>query len=175
MSREWTGRLQVYTGEGKGKTTAAIGLAVRAAGAGLHVFIGQFLKGMHYSELDALGKLSEFVTVRQYGQDRFVIGTPSDEDIRVAREGLADADIAIRSGEYRVVILDEANVAVALGLFSVDELLAIIAGRPENVEIVVTGRDASAQIIECADLVTEMRVVKHYYDEGVKARRGIEC
>jgi cob(I)alamin adenosyltransferase len=164
----------VYTGDGKGKTTAALGLALRAAGAGLRVFIAQFIKGMHYSELDALERFSDLITIRQYGRGCFIRGEPSEDDRRAAVEGLAEAAGAIRSGQYAVVILDEANVAVHFGLFTIDELLDAIAPRPDCVEVVVTGRRAHPRLLEIADLVTEMREVKHYYTEGLEARRGIE-
>ncbi|HCU34273.1 MAG TPA: cob(I)yrinic acid a,c-diamide adenosyltransferase [Armatimonadetes bacterium] len=172
---EWPrGCIQVYTGDGKGKTTAALGLALRAAGAGLRVFIAQFIKGMHYSELDALERFSDLITIRQYGRGCFIRGEPSEDDRRAAVEGLAEAAGAIRSGQYAVVILDEANVAVHFGLFTIDELLDAIAPRPDCVEVVVTGRRAHPRLLEIADLVTEMREVKHYYTEGLEARRGIE-
>ena len=168
------GCIQVYTGDGKGKTTAAFGLALRAAGAGLRVFIAQFIKGMHYCELDALERFSDLITIRQYGRGCFIRGEPSEEDRRAAVEGLARAAEVIRSGGYDIVILDEANVAVHFGLFTIDDLLDVIASRPEGLEIVVTGRKAHARLIEIADLVTEMQEVKHYYTEGFQARRGIE-
>ena len=168
------GRVQVYTGDGKGKTTAALGLALRAAGAGLRVFIGQFVKGRWCGEHEALAALSERVSVRLFGREKFVCGKPAPEDVPAAKQGLREAGEALASGQYDVVILDEANVAVHLGLFSVDELLAAIEGRAEEVEVVVTGRDAHPRLVERADLVTEMRCVKHYFDQGQKARRGIE-
>ena len=174
-SADWDrGRVQVYTGDGKGKTTAAIGLAVRCAGAGYHVFLAQFVKGMHYCELDALGRLEVLITVRQYGRTHFITGEPEPEDIEAAQAGLADARQAMLSGDYRLVILDEANVATHFGLFPVEDLLALIDARPEGVELVITGRRADPRVIERADLVTEMRCVKHYYDQGLPARRGIE-
>lgn len=166
--------VQVYTGDGKGKTTAALGLALRAAGAGLRVFVAQFIKGMHYSELDALERFSDLITIRQYGRGCFIRGEPSEEDRRAAVEGLAQAAAIISSGEYDIVILDEANVAVHFGLFTIDELLDAIASRPDGVEIVITGRRAHPRLLEIADLVTDMREVKHYYSEGLQARRGIE-
>ena len=168
------GCVQVYTGDGKGKTTAALGLALRAAGAGLHVFIAQFIKGIHSSELDALQRYSDLITIRQYGRGGFIRKEPEPEDIEAAEKGLAEARAAIESGEYDVVILDEANVAVHFGLFGVEELLALLDVRPEQVELVITGRKAPAELIARADLVTEMREVKHYYAAGVAARRGIE-
>ncbi len=168
------GYVQVYTGEGKGKTTAALGLALRAAGAGARVFIAQFAKGMRSSELAALDRLSDLITVKQYGRGGFIRGEPAEEDISAAQEGLAQVKRIVASGEYPLVILDEANIAVYLGLFSVADLLAVVESRPEHVELVITGRRADQRVIDAADLVTEMREVKHYYTEGVPARRGIE-
>jgi len=173
--RSWErGYVHVYTGSGKGKTTAALGLALRAAGAGLRVFFAQFLKSGRYSEIAALERFGDRLTLRQYGRGRFVRGKPATEDAEAARTGLGEACEALLSGEYQVVVLDEANVAVALGLFPVDELLEIVACKPEGVELVITGRDADLRLIERADLVTEMRDVKHYYSRGVHARAGIE-
>jgi cob(I)alamin adenosyltransferase len=173
-SRRLPGCIQVYTGEGKGKTTAALGLALRAAGAGLPVFLGQFLKGRRCSEHRALDRFDDLITVRLFGREEFVTGEPSAADIEAARSGLAEARDALTSGSYDVVILDEATEAVELGLFSVDDLLAAVDARAERVEVVVTGRHAPPKLLERADLVTEMRAVKHYFDRGVKARKGIE-
>jgi len=122
------GYVQVYTGKGKGKTTAALGLALRAAGAGFRVFIAQFVKGMRYSELDALERFSDRITLKQYGRDCFIYQEPTEEDIRVAREGLKEAKEIIVSGSYSLVILDEANIATHYNLFSVDELLELECG-----------------------------------------------
>lgn len=171
---DWKGRVHVYTGDGKGKTTAALGLALRASGAGLKSFVVQFVKGMWYSELAALKKLEESITVVQVGRGCFISRTPAQEDIAVAKKGLQTAKEAIQSGKYRLVILDEANIALHFGLFAVDELIEIIQSRPANVEIVVTGRRACPELLELADLVTEMRQVRHYYEQGVQARTGIE-
>jgi len=168
------GYVQVYTGDGKGKTTAALGLAVRAAGAGLKTFIAQFVKGMKYCELDCLERLSDSITIKQYGRDCFIYREPAEEDIRAAREGLAEVREVMVSGQYDLVILDEANIATYYQLFSVDDLLDFIAARPEGVELVITGRRADPKVIEAADLVTEMKEVKHYYQQGVQARDGIE-
>ena len=168
------GYVQVYTGDGKGKTTAALGLALRAAGAGLRTYIGQFVKGMQYSELESLKRFSDLITIRQYGRDCFIYKDPEEEDIRVAREGLSQAREAINSGNYDLVILDEVTIALYYNLFTVDELLKVIQGRPEGVELVITGRKADPRLIEIADLVTEMKEIKHYYEKGVQARDGIE-
>lgn len=168
------GYVQVYTGDGKGKTTAAMGLAVRAAGAGLRVFIGQFIKSGRYSEIDGLESLGERIECRQYGRGCWLRGKPTEEDARLAREGLEEIRQIVASGDYQVVILDEANVAVWFGLFGVEELLALVDVKPERTELVFTGRRADQRLIERADLVTEMCEVKHYYREGVLARKGIE-
>jgi len=175
-TRAWDrGYVHVYTGDGKGKTTAAFGLALRAAGAGLRTFIGQFVKGMEYSELRALERFDDLIEVRQYGRSCFIEREPEPEDVAAARAGLAEARAEMRSGRWDLVILDEANIATHFKLFPVEELLAVIAEKPTKVELVITGRRADPRVIEAADLVTEMREVKHYYERGVKARRGIEC
>jgi len=168
------GYVQVYTGNGKGKTTAALGLALRAAGAGLKVYIAQFVKGMKYSELDAMEKLSDSIAIKQYGRDCFIYKEPKPEDIQAAREGLQEVKKIMCSGEYQIIILDEANIATYYNLFSVDNLLDFIRAKPEEVELVITGRMADPRIIEKADLVTEMKEIKHYYQKGVQARDGIE-
>jgi cob(I)alamin adenosyltransferase len=166
--------VHVYTGEGKGKTTAALGLSLRAAGAGHKVFIGQFVKGGRYSELNALKRLDDLITVEQFGAGRFINGNPSESDIDAARKGLKKVRDILTSGDYRVVILDEANIALHYNLFSVEELIDLVDCRAEETELIITGRYASPEILERADLVTEMKAVKHYYKEGVKARVGIE-
>ncbi len=169
-----TGYVHVYTGNGKGKTTAALGLALRAAGAGWRVFIAQFAKGMTTSEQAALERFADRITLRQFGRDSFVQREPGREDVESACLGLAECAEAITSGEYPLVILDEANVAALLQLITVDNLIALIDSRPAGVELVLTGRGAHPRVLERADLVTEMREVKHYYREGVLARTGIE-
>jgi cob(I)alamin adenosyltransferase len=168
------GYIQVYTGDGKGKTTAAIGLAVRAAGAGLKVYIGQFIKGMDYAELHSLKRFDDLITLKQYGSGCFITGEPSDDDRRLAQEGLAELKVMIASREYDIVILDEINVAHFFKLVSTDDLLSVIDVKPEHVELVFTGRRAPQELIDRADLVTEMREIKHYYQHGVEARVGIE-
>jgi len=169
-----TGYIHVYTGDGKGKTTAAMGLALRALGAGWPVFIGQFAKSGQYSEISALKKWNEQVTVRQFGTGEFIIDGPDTSDIVQAREGLATAREILKSGKYRLVILDEINCAAGLGLISVDEILELIDEKPDEVELVLTGRWADPQVVRRADLVTEMHEVKHYYHKGVVAREGVE-
>jgi cob(I)alamin adenosyltransferase len=168
------GYIQVYTGNGKGKTTAALGLALRAAGAGLKVYFAQFIKGMKYSEHTALEALADNITVRQYGRNCFIKGSPEAEDIKIAREGFFEIRGLILSGIYQVVILDEINIAIHYKLLSVQELLDLFHVKPDDVEVIITGRNADQRIIDAADLVTEMREVKHYYNHGVPARDGIE-
>ena len=168
------GYLQVYTGDGKGKTTAAFGLALRAAGAGLNVFIAQFVKGMKYNELAAIGELSDHITVKQYGRDCFIEREPRMEDIRAAVEGLRETREIMCTDKYHVMILDEANIATYYQLFTVEDLLDFIRQRPETMELIITGRRADPKIIAAADLVTEMKEIKHYYQKGVAARDGIE-
>lgn len=168
------GYVHVYTGDGKGKTTAALGLALRAAGAGLKVYIAQFVKGMKYSELNALQKLSDSIKIKQFGLRCFIREAANEEDIRAAKEGLKEVLEVMRSGQYQVIILDEVNIATFYNLFSVDELLDAIKTKPEEIELILTGRRADPRIIEAADLVTEMKEIKHYYRKGVEARNGIE-
>ena len=168
------GYVHIYTGNGKGKTTAALGLAIRAAGAGLQVFIAQFAKGRQYSELKALHRLADQIKVEQYGLPRFLNGKPSDPDIEAAQKGIARLKEVMLSGEFDMIIVDEGNVAAAYGLIARQDLIDLIEMKPEKVELVITGRDAAPEIVDRADLVTEMRVVKHYYDKGVDARAGIE-
>jgi cob(I)alamin adenosyltransferase len=168
------GYIQVYTGNGKGKTTAALGLAIRAAGAGLKVFIAQFIKMGEYSEIKALKRFKDLITVEQFGSGRFIKGTPSASDIEAARKGVEKIKAAFTSGQHNVVIMEEANVAAGLGILSVEDILKIMDEKPRDVELVITGRGADSRIIEKADLVTEMKEVKHYFQKGVKARIGIE-
>ena len=168
------GYTQVYTGNGKGKTTAAIGLAVRAAGAGLKVFIAQFIKMGDYSEIKALKRFSDLITVEQFGLGRFTNRKPAPEDIKAAQKGLERVKSVMATDEYKIIIMEEANVAAKLGLFGVQDLLKIIINKPYDKELVITGRGAAPRIIENADLVTEMKPVKHYFQKGVPARVGIE-
>lgn len=167
------GYVQVYTGNGKGKTTAALGLALRAAGAGMKVFIAQFIKEERCSEHLALERFGDMIAYRQYGRG-LIMKAPSEEDIAVSREGMREINEAVHSGAYDVVILDEVNVAVSLGLVGVEEVLALMREKPRSVELVLTGRNAHEAVIKEADLVTEMCEIKHYYRNGVGARRGIE-
>lgn len=172
--KKMKGYIQVYTGNGKGKTTAAMGLSMRAAGAGLKIYIVQFMKMGDYSELKALERFSDLIEIKQFGLGGFIKGKPSSDDIATAKKGLEKAKTALKSGKYDIVIMEEANVAVACGLFALQKLLDIMDMKPGNVELIITGRGAAAEIIEKADLVTEMKEIKHYFSKGVKARPGIE-
>lgn len=169
-----TGYVHIYTGNGKGKTTAALGLALRAAGAGFKVYIAQFAKGMEYSELKALEKLNGNITLKQYGRSCFIDREPEVEDYSLAENGLREIREAVTSGEYKMIILDEANIATWFNLITVEALLELIDSKPNDVEIILTGRYADQRLLERADLVTEMKEVKHYYNQGVMARIGIE-
>ncbi len=166
------GYLQVYTGDGKGKTTAALGLAVRATGAGLSVCLIQFIKSMEYHELRILRQLA--IGVHQFGRGCFITGPPGAEDIAAAARGLHFADETLQQRGADVVILDEINVALSLGLLQPHEVLEVLRRRPASVEVICTGRGASPELVEAADLVTEMVDRKHYYTAGVMARDGIE-
>jgi cob(I)alamin adenosyltransferase len=176
MAEKFKGYVQVYTGNGKGKTTAALGLALRAAGHGLRTYIGQFLKGQAYGELVAARKLGPWITIEQFGRKGFVHVTdnPDEEDIRRARAGLEKCRQAMLSGRFTIVILDEINVALHFRLLGEEKIHAFLDGRPAQVEVVLTGRYAPASLLRRADLVTEMKDKKHYYARGVRARRGIE-
>jgi len=168
------GYLQVYTGNGKGKTTAAIGLSLRAAGAGFRVLFTQFVKGIKYSEINALERFSDRVTVRQYGRSCFIRRQPEPADIESARQGLEEIELYLRQGIYDVVVLDEACIALYYSLFSLSRLLDLAEARPPSTEMIITGRYAPRELIERADLVTDMNEIKHYYNQGVTARDGIE-
>ncbi len=168
------GYVQIYTGNGKGKTTAALGLALRAAGAGLQVFIGQFIKGVHYSELNSLKMLSSSITIKQFGRGFIYNNQPSNEDQMLAQQGFAEAEEIVHSQQFNVVILDEINNVLKYEMIALDKVLELIRRKPETVELVLTGRNAPAELIAAADLVTEMRDIKHYALNGIQARTGIE-
>jgi cob(I)alamin adenosyltransferase len=167
------GYIQVYTGNGKGKTTACLGLAVRAAGAGLKVYIAQFLKNGDYSEIKALSKF-ENITIEQFGMGKFVKGRPSKEEIAAGKAGYLKLCEILKENKHDVVIVEEGNVAVMCNILSEKEILDLMDIKPDSVEFVITGRGATEAIIEKADLVTEMKEIKHYYQKGVTARVGIE-
>ncbi|MDI6728193.1 MAG: cob(I)yrinic acid a,c-diamide adenosyltransferase [Thermodesulfovibrionales bacterium] len=168
------GYIQVYTGNSKGKTTAALGLALRAAGAGLKVFIAQFIKKRRCSEHKALDRFKDLITVKQYGTGFLKGGKPTKTEIDAAQKGFEEVKSIISSKIYDMVILDEINVAVHHKLLNIEDIMNMLNSKPSNMEVVLTGRYADEKIIEMADLVTEMKEIKHYYKKGVKARRGIE-
>jgi len=169
------GLTQVYTGNGKGKTSAAFGLALRAVGRGLKVYVIQFIKGgFDYGELYVVKRLPNF-RMEAFGRGKFVTEVPpTKEDVKLAKKALELAREVVSGGEYDVVILDEINVALHLKLVGVDEVADLIRNKPRHVELVLTGRNAPPEIVELADLVTEMREVKHPYTKGEQPRRGIE-
>ena len=179
MNRERKGLIQVYTGEGKGKTTAALGLALRAAGHGWHTYIGQFMKGQTYGELAAVQLLGQdpagqpLVTIEQYGHPNF-IRQAAPQDIQMAREGLARAEEAMLSGRYEIVVLDEINVALYFELIDVEDVLDLIDQKPSAIELVLTGRRVPQVILDRADYVTVMQEGKHPYAQGISARKGID-
>ena len=170
------GYIQVYTGNGKGKTTAAIGQAVRAAGAGLKTIIIQFMKEYPYSEIVSLNELSKWINVEQYGKDDFVYKgkMPGEEDLAVALRALKRAEDSMLCNEYNIIILDEIIVAIYFKLFPISDVIDLINKKPDNVELILTGRYCPEEIIEKADLVTEMKEIKHYYTKNVLSRKGIE-
>jgi cob(I)alamin adenosyltransferase len=169
------GLVQVYTGNGKGKSSAAFGLALRAIGRGLKVYIIQFIKGgFDYGELYVVDKLPN-LTLKAFGRGRFVTEKPPGKvDVQLAEEALALAEKVVKSGEYDIVILDEINVALNLNVIEIEKVVELIKNKPKHVELVLTGRYAPDEIVEAADLVTEMREVKHPYNKGFQARKGIE-
>jgi len=169
------GLVQVYTGNGKGKSSAAFGLALRAIGRGLKVYIIQFIKGgFDYGELYIVDKLPN-LTLKAFGRGKFVTEKPPGKaDVELAEEAFALAEEAVKSGEYDIVILDEINVALNLKLIEIGKVLELIKQKPKHVELILTGRYASNEIIEAADLVTEMKEVKHPFNKGYQARKGIE-
>jgi cob(I)alamin adenosyltransferase len=169
------GHIQVYTGDGKGKTTCAFGLALRAVGQGLQVYFIQFLKGQDTGEIRAAERLAPELTLKGFGRPVLVnLKNPAPEDLALAREALNLASRVIAAGDHDLVILDEINVAMAYNLIPVGEVLDMVRRRPPQVEVVLTGRAAPPEIIKAADLVTEMVPRKHYWEAGIKARRGIE-
>ena len=170
------GYVHVYTGNSKGKTTAALGLAFRAMGRGLRTYVGQFMKGRFYGELEAAKMVHPYIIIEQYGEDTLihVQNPPKEEQVLMAQEGLGKVKEAMFSGEYDVIVFDEIITAYYFHLVSLRDMLEIIDSKPDSVEIIFTGRYAPPEIIAAADLVTEMVEVKHYYQQGVTARDGIE-
>jgi cob(I)alamin adenosyltransferase len=168
------GYIHIYTGPGKGKTTAALGLGLRAVGAGYKVYMIQFMKGRRYSELDAVENLSNF-TIVQYGRDEFVSKEKPDQiDINFAQKGFEHAKEIFKKNKYDMVILDEINVAVDYNLIALDDVIKLIEGKPEKLELVLTGRDAHPELVKIADVVTELLEINHTYQQGVLARKGID-
>jgi cob(I)alamin adenosyltransferase len=176
LARFNRGLVLVYTGDGKGKTTAAIGQAVRSLGHGNKVLIIQFMKGKKYGEVLAAEKyLADRLTTVQCGLDSFVMkNDPAPVDIELARQGLALAKKAVASGDYQMVVLDEINVALDFKLVELKEVIEIIKTKPASLDLVLTGRYAPAEVIELADMVSEIREIKHHYAQGIKERAGIE-
>ncbi len=168
------GLVQIYTGDGKGKTTAALGLALRAAGRGLKVFIAQFAKGMFYGELEALKRFAPQIILRQYGRRCFIHDEPDEQDIRLARKGWEEVVEIQRLGEHDILIADEIGIALHYKLISLAEVQELIRSKPSSLELILTGRKIPEELYPMADLVTEMREIKHYYQQGVQARKGIE-
>lgn len=169
------GYIQVYTGNGKGKTTAALGLALRAASSGLEVFIAQFIKQRKCSEHKIIGeRLNDLITIKMYGKGFILNREPTNVDINAALAGYEEIKEILQKGKYDLVILDEINVAVNYNLIPSDKLLELMAVKHKKVELVITGRNANTDVMRKADLVTEMKSIKHYKEKGVKARKGIE-
>lgn len=170
------GFVHVYTGNGKGKTTAALGLAFRAMGNSSKTYIGQFMKGQSYSELEAAKMVQPYITFEQYGRDTFIHikSPPKEEDVADAEIGLTKAKKAMLSGKYDIIVLDEIITANYFHLVTIKDMLDLIAQKPIGVELIFTGRYAPAKLIDAADLVTEMKEVKHYFKQGISARDGIE-
>ena len=169
------GYLQIYTGNGKGKTTASLGVALRILGAGGRVYYAQFIKGRKLSsEFKALASFGDSFTYRAYGLGRFIKNAPSEEDIEAARNGLSECTKALQSGNYDLVVMDELNGAVNCKLISIEDVLKTVQLRTSQTELIITGRNARPELIELADLVTEMQPIKHYFEQGVPARTGIE-
>lgn len=168
------GCIQIFTGDGKGKTTAALGIAIRAAGYGMKTYMGQFMKGQHYGELTALSD-HPCITIEQYGDVECVHREKiTEKHTDQAQEGLKRAREMMLSNQFDIIILDEINVAVWFGLLEQEKVMEVLRERPEHVEIILTGRRASESLIEIADLVSDIKEVKHYYNRGVKGRTGID-
>ena len=165
------------TGPGKGKTTAAMGTAFRAVGNGMRVLMLQFIKGSwHYGELDAVKSFGDKFVMKQMGRGFVKIGAekPDPEDVRMVEEAWSEAEAAIASGTWDLVILDEINYAISYGMLNPAKVVESLKKKPEMVHVILTGRNAHSTIVEIADTVTEMRQVKHAYEKGVMAQRGIE-
>jgi cob(I)alamin adenosyltransferase len=171
------GLIIVHTGPGKGKTTAAMGTALRAVGQGMRVLMLQFLKGSwHYGELDAVKVFGDKFIMKQMGRGFVKVGKekPDPEDVRMVEEAWKEAELAIQSGQWDLVVLDEINYAITYGMLDPAKVVDTLKKKPAMVHIILTGRNAHPTIVELADTVTEMRQVKHAYEKGVMAQRGIE-
>ncbi|MGM0689087.1 MAG: cob(I)yrinic acid a,c-diamide adenosyltransferase [Bacillota bacterium] len=174
MTTEKPGLIMVFTGDGKGKTTAAVGQAVRALGHGYRVFMIHFMKGRDYGEFLATEHMPNLTVVRA-GRDCFVCrDNPDPVDTELAKEGFARAEKAIMSGDYDMVVLDEINVAVDYGLIAEEEVLKLLKKKPDRVSVILTGRGASAELVKIADMVSEVLAIKHHYDKGAESCKGIE-
>lgn len=176
MSKLSKGFIHIYTGNGKGKTTAALGQALRAAGAGLKTYFAQFMKEYPYSELQSVKLLNEFITIEQFCGDEFVYKKqlPDESEIKKAIDGLNKAKIKMMSNNYDIIVLDEAIVSIYFKLLTVEQIIDFINNKPADVELILTGRYCPVILIEKADLVTEMKEIKHYYSKGITSRKGIE-
>ena len=171
------GYIQIYTGNGKGKTTAAIGQAVRAAGTGLKTYIAQFMKeDFPYSERESLKKLSEFIKLDQFAGDAFVYKGeyPPRDEVDKAEKGIKIVLESMLSGDYDIIILDEVLVSVYFGLLTPDRVMDVLKNKPDGVELILTGRYCQPEFLNLADLVTIMKEEKHYYQKGISVRKGIE-
>ncbi len=174
---KFKGYVQIYTGNGKGKTTAALGLALRAAGNGMRTYIAQFMKKREYKELISINRyLNEYIKIEQFGLPEFhhTGEEPSKEEKKCAMDGVEAVKKAIHSKKYNIIILDEVNVLLHFKIIDKKYILEIIESKPENIELILTGRYAPEEIKEKADLITEMKEIKHYFKENVQARKGIE-
>lgn len=176
MHKLQKGFIQIYTGNGKGKTTAAIGQAIRAAGSGMKTLIIHFMKNFPYGEIKALKNLDDWIKVEQFGDDNFVLRKtpPDNSDKASALAAIERAKKAMLNNEVDLVILDEICVTFYFGLLKVEEVLPLLELKPDNIEMILTGRYCPQELIDKADLVTEMKEIKHYYQKGITSRKGID-
>jgi cob(I)alamin adenosyltransferase len=168
------GYIQIYSGDGKGKTTASLGVVLRIIGQGGKVFYAQFIKGKRSSEFKALENFPENFIHRMFGAGRFIKNTPSQDEITMAENGLSECEKALSSGEYDLVVMDELNGAIKCGILKVDQVIKAINMRNSQTELIITGRNAPPELIEIADLISEIRPIKHYFEKGVITRKGIK-
>jgi cob(I)alamin adenosyltransferase len=176
-TKQVRGLIIIHTGPGKGKTTAAMGTGLRAVGAGLRVLMLQFIKGSwHYGELDAVKAFGDKFVIRQMGRGFVKVGAekPDPEDVRLVQEAWEEAKREIAGGDWDLVILDEINYAIGYHMLAPEPVAEFLAAKPENVHVILTGRNAHPKLVELADTVTEMREIKHAYQKGIEAQRGIE-